>query len=143
VALRNTLLGILLLSLTGLGISGYLTWKYTTDTTILCFGSGGCDAVQHSPYASVAGIPVPLLGVLAYLALVVLAAAALGMPKRRETLVLGMLGISLAGVLFSAYLTYVEIFVIRALCTWCVISAGVMLATFLLAVLAQRQSEMQ
>lgn len=137
-ALRRTLQGILLLSLAGLGVSSYLTWVYTTDSLALCFGSGGCDLVQHSPYAYIAGIPIPTLGAVAYLVLVGLTLAALRLEAQRETLVLGIFGVALVGLLFSGYLTYLELFVIHAICTWCVVSAVVMLLTFILTVQAQR-----
>jgi len=140
VRLGRTLVAILVLSLAGLAVSGYLTWVYTSNAVALCFGSGGCDAVQHSPYARLLGIPIPALGAVGYLMLTGLAGAALRLKRQQEMLVLALLGVALVGVLFSGYLTYLELFVIRAICTWCVVSAVIMLLTFLLTVHAYRQT---
>lgn len=138
--LDRTLVAILLLSLAGLAVSGYLTWVYTSNTVAMCFGSDGCDAVQHSPYARLLGIPIPTLGAAGYLVLTGLSVAALRLKQRQEMLTLGLFGVALVGVLFSGYLTYLELFVIRAICTWCVVSAVIMLITFLLTVHAYRQT---
>lgn len=138
--LDRTLVAILVLSAAGLAVSGYLTWVYTSNTVALCFGSGGCDVVQHSPYARLLGIPIPTLGTAAYLVLIGLAGAALRLKQQREMLALGLFGVALVGVLFSGYLTYLELFVIRAICTWCVVSAVIMLFTFALTVHAYRQT---
>jgi uncharacterized membrane protein len=138
-SLKRSLQGLLLLSLAGLGVSLYLAWVYTADTVAVCFGNHGCDLVQHSPYAWIGGIPVPALGAAAYVLLAALAVAALRLEARRELLLLGMFGVGLTGVLFSAYLTYLELFVIHAICTWCVVSAVIMVAVFSLSLLARRQ----
>lgn len=141
--LRRTLVTILLLSTAGLAVAGYLTWVYTTESVALCFSGGGCDAVQHSPYAHLLGIPIPALGAAAYLVLIALAGAALRWQQHRSTLVLGLLGTSLVGTLFSAYLTYLEFFVIRAICTWCLTSAVLMFLTFIFTIHAYRQSAVE
>jgi uncharacterized membrane protein len=102
-------------------ISAYLTWTHFAGLTPVCTGSGeGCETVQSSRYASILGIPVALLGLLAYGGLVCSAVL-----WRQAGVYLGFL-ISLVGTLFSAYLTYLEIFVIGALCQWCLASAAIM-----------------
>ncbi len=128
-----------ILALAGLGISLYLTWVYTTDRVAICLGSGGCETVQYSPYAWILGIPIPTLGAAAYL--LVLALALLGLRSREpaEWVVLTLFGTSLVGLLFSAYLTYLEIFVIRAICLWCAVSAVIQVFLFALAVAAWRR----
>jgi uncharacterized membrane protein len=111
---------IALLSLVGIGISGYLTYVHYTGLHVLCLSSGGCETVQSSQYASLAGHPVATLGLAGYIA--ILATAALQADIAR----LAGFGLALVGALFSAYLTYREIFTINAICQWCVASALLM-----------------
>lgn len=137
-ALRRILGALLSASLVGLGVSLYLTYSYTRGATIAC-PDGGCSAVQSSPYAWIAGLPIPALGTVLYLVLIGAIILALRRTQRLAELLLAIFGLSLAGVLFSAYLTYLELFVIHAICTWCVISAVVMVVIFGLALLAYVQ----
>jgi uncharacterized membrane protein len=124
---------VVLLALAVLGglISAYLTWTHFAGLTPICTGSGeGCQTVQSSRYASILGIPVALLGLIAYGSLIFSTAL-----WRETGIYLGFL-ISLVGTLFSAYLTYLEIFVIGALCQWCLASAAIMVAALVCATLA-------
>ena len=122
---------LLVLAVLGALISAYLTWTHFAGLTPVCTGSGeGCQTVQSSRYASVLGIPVALLGLIAYGGLIFSTAL-----WRETGIYLGLL-ISLVGTLFSAYLTYLEIFVIGALCQWCLASAAIMLAALICATLA-------
>jgi len=122
---------LLVLAVLGALISAYLTWTHFAGLTPVCTGSGeGCQTVQSSRYASVLGIPVALLGLIAYGGLIFSTAL-----WRETGIYLGFL-ISLVGTLFSAYLTYLEIFVIGALCQWCLASAAIMLAALVCATLA-------
>ncbi len=121
---------IALLAVAGALISAYLTWSYLQGIAPVCVGgSSGCETVQTSRYAEIQGIPVALLGLLAYTSL--LGSALI----RDERAALFGLLIALIGTLFSAYLTYLEFFVIRALCQWCVASAALMVASLLLTAL--------
>ena len=95
-------------------------------------GLGDCATVQSSEYARMGPIPVSLIGVAGYAAL--LAAALVGVQPRHSNasivpyaLFLG----SSAGLLFTGYLTYLEAYVIEAWCLWCLVSAGVILLIFL------------
>jgi uncharacterized membrane protein len=106
----------------GLAIAGYLTWTHYAGSAPVCFASGGCERVQTSSYSDLAGIPVALIGVGGYAA--ILATLAI----RCETgLVLSALA-ALVGFGFSAYLTYLELFTIDAVCQWCLASAIAMTA---------------
>jgi uncharacterized membrane protein len=109
------------LALVGAGIAAYLTWVHYAELEPFCVGGGGaCERVQSSPYADLAGVPVAVLGLAGYLA--ILASLALpGQAGRSATAFL-----ALAGLGFSAYLTYLELAVIDAICQWCVASAVVM-----------------
>jgi len=122
------------LALAGIGVSGYLSWAYLGNQPIICGQSEGCDQVRNSVYSHVAGIPVAVLGLAAYLCLL-----GLTVVRRRTPDVLGgyvplaIFGVALVGVLYSAYLTYLEFYVMLAVCRWCVASAVIMTAIFVLA----------
>ena len=122
---------LLALAVVGVLISAYLTWTHFAGLPPVCTGSGeGCQTVQSSRYASLLGIPVALLGLVAYGGLVFSVALWTEMG-----IYLGFL-ISLVGTLFSIYLTYLEVFVIGALCQWCLASAAIMVAALICATLA-------
>ncbi len=117
-------LAIPLLSVLGMLISAYLTWVHWGGSKALCSGIGDCETVNNSAYAVVAGVPVALLGFGMYLTLFGLwVYGRRASPETASTLALAAFGISLAGVLYSAYLTYIELAVIHAVCPWCVTSA--------------------
>lgn len=120
------------LLLAGIGIAGYLTYVKLFGLEPYCAGVGDCEAVQTSRYAELFGIPLAVLGLGAYLALL-----ALWWVKERDWQGFGLLAAqvfflgTLVGLLLSAYLTYLELFVILAICPWCVASAAVMTLLFL------------
>jgi uncharacterized membrane protein len=108
------------LATAGAAIAGYLTWVHYSGDEPLCLASGGCERVQESRYAEVAGVPVALIGVVGYLA--ILGSLALrGEAGRMATALLAF-----AGLGFSVYLTWAELFEIEAVCQWCVASAAIM-----------------
>jgi uncharacterized membrane protein len=112
-----------LLALAGIAIAGYLTYVHYAELEPFCVGGGGgCERVQTSPWAELAGIPVSLLGLLAYVAVL----ASLALPEAIGRSVAAF--VSLVGFGFSAWLTYVELVKIDAVCQWCVASAVVMTA---------------
>jgi len=115
------------LAVVGAAIAGYLTWVHYSGAEPLCVAGGGCEKVQESRYAEVAGVPVAVIGLVGYLA--ILASLAI----RRDGARVATAFLAFVGVAFSAYLTYVEVFTIEAICQWCVASAVVMT---LIAVLA-------
>lgn len=112
--------------LSGLGIyvSGYLVTKRFSGGSLACTRWAQCDVVNNSVYSQLYGVPVCVIGLGGYLLLLGLALAALFMVGRRQRhiLLLSFL-LALGGVGFSAYLTYLEIYVIEALCAWCIASA--------------------
>lgn len=125
------LLGIVLtLAIIGLAISLYLTNLYLLGGIIPCGESGGCQVVAESPYAWVLGVPIPMWGAVAYTAITGVAVWGLAMRRLGEWARLSLFGLALAGLLFSGYLTYLELFVIRAICRWCIASAVIMLLLF-------------
>jgi uncharacterized membrane protein len=120
---RRLRIAVAALALAGLAVAGYLTWVHYADLDPVCVGGGGgCERVQSSDYAELAGVPVALLGLIGYGA--ILASLAIpGDPGRFAGALL-----ALAGFGFSAWLTYVELFEIDAICQWCVASAVIMTA---------------
>jgi len=116
------------LTLVGLGIAGYLLYVEERRVLAICGPMGDCNAVQNSPYAKLFGVlPISLLGILGYLAILVAWWLRRSSNKTWGTYAsLGLFGMSLFGTLFSIYLTYLELFVIRAVCIWCLSSAVVM-----------------
>lgn len=123
------------LVIAGLGVAGYLTHVETQAVPAVCGPVGDCNAVQASPYAKLFGVlPVGVLGLIGYVAIL---AAWLWGRFRSDRLAdyapLGVLGMTAFGVLFSVYLTYLELFVIYAVCMWCLASAVIMTLLMLLA----------
>ena len=117
---RRLRIAILILSLIGVGIAGYLTYVHYEGLKILCLSSGGCETVQASRYAKLDGVPVAVLGLAGYIGI-------LGsLLIRGEMGRIGAFAIALIGFGFSMYLTYRELFTIKAICQWCVSSAVLM-----------------
>jgi uncharacterized membrane protein len=139
---ERRLLGLILtLAIAGLGLSFYLTNLYLLKGIVPCGGSGGCQTVAESPYAWLLGVPIPMWGAVAYAGITGVAVWGLAMRHLGEWGRLALFGGALVGLLFSGYLTYLEVFVIHALCRWCLASAGLMLALFLATLPLLRSKE--
>lgn len=117
---RRLRIAILILALIGIGVAGYLTYTHYDKIKVLCLASGGCETVQASSYAKLAGIPVAVLGLAGYIC--ILGSLAI----RGELGRIIAFAIALIGFLFSLYLTYREAFTIHAYCQWCLSSAVLM-----------------
>jgi uncharacterized membrane protein len=96
----------------GGAIAAYLTVVHYAHVSPICT-SGGCEKVQRSSYADVAGVPVALLGLVAYVGLLLTAAV------RGLTAALAGAVIALAGAAFSGYLLWAQLERIHAICQWC------------------------
>jgi uncharacterized membrane protein len=127
----------LALAVVGSAVSAYLTWVHYSGQLALCLGAGGCETVQASQYAELAGAPVALLGLVAFVAATAVAALRLRADAPAWTLT-ALFGIGLGGTLFAAYLTYLELFIIHAICPWCVIADSAMVGVFAIALLELR-----
>ena len=113
-----------LLAVVGILIALYLTLYKVGVIGVLSCSIGSCETVNTSKWSMLFGVPVATWGLAAYVALLALALA--GSSEAREgNVTIARLLVALAGwsVLFSAWLTYLELFVIRAICIWCVTSA--------------------
>ena len=125
---RALRVGLGALAVVGLLISAYLTWVHYAAVAPVCVGgSGGCETVQTSSYATIFGVPVAVIGLVGYAGLLLSASL-----RGEVGVYLGFL-VALVGTLFSAYLTYLEVFVIHAICEWCVASAALMVGALLCA----------
>ena len=112
------------IALVGLGVAAYLAYVETQGARAICGPVGDCNTVQSSPYARLLGIPIGLLGMGGYFLML----AAWVWPRWRHDRLaayapLLLFGMAFFGVLFSLYLTYLEPFVIGAVCAWCLSSA--------------------
>ena len=113
-------------ALAGLGIldSLYLSYVKLFKAVPFCGGLGDCETVNTSRYSEFMGIPIAFLGVGMYALILVLAVWGDRLPDPLARYApLAIFGISLGGVLYSAYLTYLELYVIEAICVYCVVSA--------------------
>jgi uncharacterized membrane protein len=134
--LRRPAAPLCLVALAGLAIALYLTWTKLAGVAPICGPSAGCETVEASPYSAIAGIPVALLGAL-FSATVVAGVIRWDRTGDRRGLLLAY-GLGLAGSLVEAYLVYLELFVIHAICPWCVTYGITVVVGWLLAVRAMR-----
>lgn len=118
------------LAVAGLAVAGYLTYVETQAAAAVCGPVGDCNAVQSSAYARLFGVPVGVIGLAGYVA--ILSAWLWGRSGKATARAL-LAGMAAVGVLFSIYLTYVELFVIKAVCMWCLSSAVIMTLLLLAA----------
>lgn len=125
----------------GMGVSAYLSFVHFSGVPVYCEGSGGCHTVQSSEYATLLGAPVALLGFLLYSGIFVsaLAAARPGNAAAQLAPFLAF-GLALSGMLYSAYLTWLELYRIHAICAWCVASACLLATLFILSALEMAAS---
>lgn len=112
----------------GLLVAGYMSYVEVTLNDAVCGIIGSCNVVQQSAYAALFGIPIGIIGVTGYTVLLVL----WGIGQRIREAEWLLFALSMGGVLFSIYLTYLEPFVIKASCVWCLTSAVCMMLLVLL-----------
>lgn len=133
-------MGVALLSLVGIFVAAYLyLYKIGKIGSVMC-GTGGCETVQLSRWSSFLGLDVALIGLVGYAGLFGLALLSLqprfASDPRPARLLAVLSGI---GVLFAVYLTWLELFVIHAICRWCVGSALIITGIFVLSFLDARR----
>lgn len=120
---------MIVLAIVGLGVASYLTYVHFAGIKPACTAGESCTKVQTSVYSKLAGVPVALMGLIGYIAIL----GSLLAPEN-ETSRFATLAFTVAGFGFSAYLTYRELFSIHAICEWCASSAVIMTILMLLAV---------
>jgi uncharacterized membrane protein len=125
---RRLRIAIGVICVIGIAVATYLTYTHYAKLNVVCPVSGGCETVQKSVYSKLGGVPVAVLGLAGYIAILIT------LFIRNELGRIAGFGMALVGCLFSLYLTYREVFTIKAICPWCVSSAVMMtLLTFLTA----------
>ena len=128
--LRTTSIVLVVL---GLLDSIYLVWVKYTGAYALCGPIGDCESVNSSQYSEIFGIPIALLGAGAYMVMIVLLLLENRDQVWAEFGPMIVFGMSLIGVLYSIYLTYLEVAVLKAICPYCVISAIILVVLLILS----------
>ena len=124
------------MSLVGMFVAAYLYLYKIGKIGALACGTGGCEAVQASEWARFLGVEVSLIGMVGYLAMFLVAVVGLqGLSSTRRAVPVLLVIMSGTGVAFTIYLTALELFVIHAICRWCVGSAIIITLVFVSALL--------
>ncbi|MCW3026414.1 MAG: vitamin epoxide reductase family protein [Solirubrobacterales bacterium] len=126
---RTLRITLVVLTVIGLGIASYLTYIHYAGIKPVCTAGGSCAKVQTSVYSKLAGVPVALIGLIGYIAILGSLLAREGETSRFATMAFTLVGFG-----FSAYLTYRELFTIHAVCEWCAASAVIMTVLMCLSI---------
>ncbi len=125
---------VMLLGIFGFGLALYIHHKKSGRQKMVCYVGRDCDAVVHSEYSRFFGIPIEFLGMLYYAAVAVAYFTFLVAPHLATMpAIFWALAATTGAVLFSLYLTFIQGFVLREWCEWCLTSAFLSVAIFLLA----------
>ena len=130
--LKQVIVGLTVL---GLLVSIYMTIYKFTDNEAMCVGSGGCSVVNASRYSEVQGIPVAVLGVVGYLAILAILYLETRPGFFQDNGGMILFGLTLVGFLFTVWLVYVEVALIKAYCPFCITSQITMTIIFVLTVI--------
>lgn len=125
----------LVLVVIGILVSVYMTIYKLTNNDGMCLGSGDCSTVNASVYSEIFGLPVGLLGVGGYAAILALHLLENRNDFMRRNATLFIFGLALTGFLFTLYLVYVEFAILKALCPFCVTSQTAMTLIFIISVI--------
>ena len=128
---RNRQRVIAIMAALGIVVAGYLTWSHYSGVPVYCGVSSSCEVVNTSRYAYLGDIPVALIGLIGYIA--ILALSLIPPQEERQWPMLLIFGGALIGALLQWYLFYIEVAVLRAICYWCVTSQAIITLIFLLA----------
>jgi uncharacterized membrane protein len=118
---RTVRIVMIVLTVIGIGLATYLTYIHYAGLKPACTAGESCTKVQTSVYSKVGGVPVALMGLIGYIAIL---GSLLAPPSENSRL--ATMALTLVGFGFSAYLTYRELFSIHAICEWCVSSAVIL-----------------
>ena len=124
-------LALIVVSVAGIAVSGYLTYIHYKPAALICTTGGGCETVQHSKYAVLIGIPIAIFGLGAWIAALALT---LWNSELARTLTAAL---ALAALAFAAYLVILQLFVIDAVCIWCMANDVVLIPVFVVLALAR------
>ncbi len=134
---KRIIIAMMLLGLIGASDAGYLTAKHFLGTPVPCAIVNGCETVLTSSYAIILGVPAALLGVIFYLSILILSILAL--DTQSERVVKLLMHLPWAGLLASLYFVILQVFVIHALCAWCLFSALTSTTLFILGQIVLRK----
>jgi uncharacterized membrane protein len=119
----------------GLGVSGYLTYTHFANVAAVCVLNAKCETVLTSRFAEIWNIPLALIGMVMYLVIICLGLLLWRKESAWEHVTAaGILGVGLVGIIFTAYLYYLEIFVLHGFCSWCVISSIILAFIFIVSI---------
>lgn len=130
-------LALIILSLLGLFDASYLTFKHYAGLPMSCSLLQGCEKVLTSQYAVIGGLPVALLGVGYYLAIFVVSASSFRYPSAKTLVLIRLL--SPFGFLGSLWFVYLQLFVLKAICLYCLISAVTSTLIFIFSFIALKE----
>jgi uncharacterized membrane protein len=133
--LSKVTIALVTLAIIGLLVSIYMTIYKITSNDSMCVGSKDCSLVNASRYSEIYGIPVAVLGVVGYAAIlaILLLERNPGFFNQNGTMLL--FGLSLTGFLFTLYLIFIEVALIKAYCPFCIASQTAMTLIFILSVI--------
>lgn len=118
----------------------YLSWiKLSHNETLCTPGLGDCFTVNTSRYSNIYGIPIALFGLGAYLLIIAILLLENRGKFMQENGSMALFGLSLIGVLYSAYLSYLEAYVIHAWCPYCVLSATMIVIIFITSIIRLKE----
>jgi uncharacterized membrane protein len=122
-------------AIAGMAISIYMFIFKVFSIDAMCLGNSGCSSVNASPYSEIYGIPIAVVGFIGYLAIIVTLILENRLPFFEENGPMLEFGMGLVGVVYSAYLTYLEFYVIHAVCPFCIASAVAITLCFVFALI--------
>lgn len=125
----------IVLAILGAADAIYLLIYKLTGNNQMCLGNGGCHDVNFSPFSEIYGIPVSVFGISAFLSILCILVLEKRLKVTEKYGPLVIFGICLGGVVFTAYLTYLEVYIIHAICPFCVASAVLITLLFILAII--------
>jgi uncharacterized membrane protein len=130
-----------ILAILGLLDSLYLGWIKLSGEAAACSDIGDCEAVNTSRFSEIGGIPIAMLGALAYAFILVFLYTEGRAPTLSDSSCLAVFGLTLVGTLYSAYLTYIEVAVLHAICPFCTVSAVIMTILFVMSIIQLRLND--
>ena len=122
-------------SIFGFLISFYIYNKKKKKKKMICPMRSNCETVIHSDYSHIVGIPVEVLGMVYYAFIGIAYTASFIFDLWQAPVAMILLGVSMCSVLFSVYLVSLQMFIIRHMCTWCLLSALISLSILVLSFL--------
>ncbi len=127
------IIAIALISFIGFIDSAYLTVEHYTGASLKCYIVSGCDTVLTSKYSSIGPVPVALLGAIYYV--IIFLSLFLYFDIKKESIIFNISKFTAVGFLMSAWFLYLQIFVIKAICFYCLISATTSTLLFILGMI--------